>query len=204
MQLLCTRTVPIKEPPDSPPERLVPGGIALAKLYVLADKFQDNSSKNAIMDTMLCKVRTVDAEGLAWMPGTDIIRIIYDGTGGDCAARWFLVDLAVQRMRPGYLTRFKEQFPKEFLFDVALSLMYGPPKVRKWWEDVKYCDARRYHEEEREDKGERAGALEGGENKADNIRGEGGHDESDSDESDSDVSDSDVSDSDEGGGDEAT
>ncbi|KAH7232511.1 hypothetical protein B0J15DRAFT_517683 [Fusarium solani] len=101
MQWLYYRTIPV--PIDGPGIRGNAEYILLAKAFVLGDMLQDGGFQDAVMDAMVDKTSSEASDG----------------------QKLFLVDVYTFHGHGNWLTDWATQddLPKEFLFDVAQSLL---------------------------------------------------------------------------------
>jgi hypothetical protein len=149
IQLLYTGYAPIKQPTTARPED-DDENKDLARLYVMAHKFQDINCQNVIVSTFLIKARTPTARKRCCVhnfPDVEAINIIYNGTGGSCAARRLVADLrgeALIMYGADWLNRCKEELPKDFVLDLAVAMKEWMEKRREDW--VLNCDPALYHE----------------------------------------------------------
>lgn len=97
--------------------------IRLAKLYVLAEKLQDVVTKNLVVDAMLLSCRQTSAGGIALTPSLAVIAIIYSGTPPGSPMRRMMTDPFSYRARSSWISRNVEDWPRDFLFDLAISLL---------------------------------------------------------------------------------
>ncbi|RSL82938.1 hypothetical protein CEP52_016839 [Fusarium oligoseptatum] len=109
MQLLYYRTTPVRI--DEPGIRGNAEYMLLAKAFVLGDMLQDGGFQDAVIQK--------------WFPVGPVIRFIYENTLASSKERQFLVDVYTFHGHGNWLTDWATQddLPKEFLFDVAQSLL---------------------------------------------------------------------------------
>ncbi|KAI8939495.1 hypothetical protein NX059_003266 [Plenodomus lindquistii] len=94
----------------------------IAKLYVLAEKLQDIASKNAAISAMLAAFEERnDAKGI---PGSSIIKIVWDGTPSGSKMRKLIVDMWADRATGSWIKKYKgKEWPADFLVDMTMALM---------------------------------------------------------------------------------
>jgi hypothetical protein len=97
--------------------------MALAKVYVLAEKLQDHSTKDAVVQAMLHSALQTRPDGSTYAGGLAEVRIIYDGTPPGSPMRKLLVDLYTYRARSKWLKKDNEGIPSEFLHELAMQLL---------------------------------------------------------------------------------
>ena len=121
----------------------LPFWTALIDLYVLADRLQVLTLKNAILDRMLCKAHGAlrDSRGRDKFPSNADICHAYENTPPTSPITTFLAELFALRRD---FTIEKDEVPKDYLYDLALGLRlrwdcrYGLPPLMK--------EPCRYHE----------------------------------------------------------
>ncbi|KAF2175636.1 hypothetical protein K469DRAFT_610122, partial [Zopfia rhizophila CBS 207.26] len=121
MQLLLTGHIPTKR---HVPENCAKQQELLCRLYVLAEKVQDVNAKDKICDTILALFQKENRKTLGeiYMPGPTAINIVYKNALEYSPGRLLLVDLyTLYAQNLGDIT--KNAVPKEFLFDLARTLM---------------------------------------------------------------------------------
>ncbi|KAF1946387.1 hypothetical protein EJ02DRAFT_508629 [Clathrospora elynae] len=100
----------------------------LCRLYVLAEKLQDRTAKNQIIDgihaffneLILKNLLSLDTEHV--LPAEATV-VLYEGTAGRSSVRKLLVDLYADSGNESWLRGGKTQLPEEFVFDVAVRLL---------------------------------------------------------------------------------
>ena len=104
--------------------------VVLAKLFVLAEKLMDVTSKNIILSSMISKRRhkRENATGRAYLvPRLDAVKLLYDGTPVQSPARKLMVDFYTEIGAKGdagkTLSDSKVDIPRDFLFDLAVTSM---------------------------------------------------------------------------------
>ncbi|KAG7411266.1 hypothetical protein ACKAV7_009815 [Fusarium commune] len=117
----------------------------LAKAYILGDMLQDGSFQDAVMDAMMDKTASEAADGKRWYPVGPVIRLIYENTLESSKARLFLVDMYTFHGQGPWLTEWavQEDLPKDFLLDVAVSLLEHRPCPQSYYVVQGSC---RYHQ----------------------------------------------------------
>lgn len=114
----------------------------LCRLFVLAEKLQDQTAKNHIIDGMHAFFhQNVLTDSL----GTDVersscaeaIKMLYEGTPENSQARKLVVDLYADCKDESWLREGKTHLPQDFIFDIATRLlrkrvftMFSPPFAR--------------------------------------------------------------------------
>lgn len=93
----------------------------LIELYVLADKLQVSTLKNAIVDRMLCKAHVAlrKARGRDKFPSNADITLAYENTPPTSPLPKFLSELFA--LRRDFAIE-KDEVPKDYLYDLALGL----------------------------------------------------------------------------------
>lgn len=101
--------------------------LQLAEAYVLGDKLGDGNFKDVIIDAMLHKSLPKVSDGTPDLtrvfPGEHVIRHIYDNTPNSSEARRLLVYFYANYGSSRWLNdAVQEEFPNEFLIDLAVAL----------------------------------------------------------------------------------
>ena len=117
--------------------------IKLAETYVIAEKLQDTSTKNAVMRELYSLNDTKQRDGIWYAPSIVAVSIIFEGTHPNSAARRFVVDAWKDVKILGEKQAVKVM-PKEFYVMVAVALQ---AKVGEDLDD-KMCKVEEYLEEE--------------------------------------------------------
>lgn len=117
----------------------------LANAFILGDMLQDGSFQDAVMDAMMDKTVSEAADGRKWYPVGPVIRLIYENTLGSSKARLFLVDMYTFYGHGFWLLDWavQEDLPKEFLLDLAVSLLDKRPRPQSGGLVQESC---RYHQ----------------------------------------------------------
>ena len=126
----------------------------LARMYVLAEKLQDDTMRNAIIDGFIAKGSLRDSEGTRWFATNEDVDIIYRGTGQGSHMRRLLVDMHVSSGHARWLE--DEINNAEFTLDLSRKLLdivarevprqaYGRIIYRNceyhYHEDKEYCSS---------------------------------------------------------------
>lgn len=96
----------------------------LADLYVLAEKLQDITTKNAVLEAMLLNSRKTSSKvyGGRWYPGLGAVSKVYKGTPASSPTRKLLVDIFTCQGDSSWL--FMTQYwPTDFVREVAVQLL---------------------------------------------------------------------------------
>lgn len=119
--------------------------LQLAKAYVLGDMIQDAKFKDAVLDAMLFKSRSLASDGKYWYPVGPVIRYIYDRTLESSKARRLLVDMYTYHGQGNWLTTWasEDDLPKQFLFDLAAAMLDIRPCLKQLALTAGRCE---YHE----------------------------------------------------------
>lgn len=119
--------------------------LQLAKAYVLGDMIQDAKFKDAVLDAMLFKSRSLASDGKYWYPVGPVIRYIYDRTLESSKARRLLVDMYTYHGQGNWLTTWasEDDLPKQFLFDLAAAMLDIRPCLKQLVLTAGRCE---YHE----------------------------------------------------------
>lgn len=113
----------------------------LCNLFVLAEKLQDVTAKNAIVDVVVATSNEKRADGCYWYPGPDFINVVYSGTSTFSPMRKLPVDFYINHEGVGVSTN--RNYFKGFLVDC----LYGTMDVRDYPKDTsKTNDGSNYHE----------------------------------------------------------
>jgi hypothetical protein len=95
----------------------------LCKLYVFSFQQEDIAAQNAACDAIYAKAYEFNAPSQEAMPRNEHIRIIYNGTSGDCAGRRLLLDGHASQANRTWMRDKMNGLPPEFTRDLALKLM---------------------------------------------------------------------------------
>ncbi|KAF1977043.1 hypothetical protein BU23DRAFT_453650, partial [Bimuria novae-zelandiae CBS 107.79] len=100
--------------------------VELSHLYVFAEKVQDITTKNTVLEAFFELLHVLHAQyvmgyDIITMPSPQAIRIIYAGTPTGCSARRLLVDMYVASADSDFLE--EGYWPPEFMLDLARTLM---------------------------------------------------------------------------------
>ena len=95
------------------------GCTALIELYLLADKLQDFTTANMVMDELVQFIAET-----AEIPKYALTSLVYNSTANNSPLRALLRDCWVHQMPTDAIDRLKADcFPRDFLEDVAMELM---------------------------------------------------------------------------------
>ncbi|KAH7184112.1 hypothetical protein BKA60DRAFT_644336 [Fusarium oxysporum] len=121
----------------------------LANAFILGDMLQDGNFQDTVMDAMMDKTASEAADGKHWYPVGPVIRLIYENTLESSKARLFLVDMYTLHGQGHWLTEWavQEDLPRDFLLDVAASLLEHRPQPLSYYLVLGSC---RYHQHEPE------------------------------------------------------
>ena len=100
--------------------------VLLAQIYVLAEKLQDTSTKNAIVKAMVETSEKRNEDGIKGIPSPDAVSVIYNGTLRGSAGRRLLADLWTYADDED-LRRNIDKLPKDFLGDLVIALCHDRP-----------------------------------------------------------------------------
>jgi hypothetical protein len=95
----------------------------------------DDQAKEAILTSISARSTEPFSDGEVYYPAIDSIQIIYEGTPEDSLARKLLVDMYTQSVTGTLVTEKSEAVSKDFLHDLALSLLVNRPLIK----DYKCC-----------------------------------------------------------------
>lgn len=99
---------------------------ALGQLYVVCEKLQDKSTKNSVIQSLLEVGLEQEPNGSSYPPNINTIICVYRGTCAGSLGRRLLVDLWV-KINGEFLATNAEILPKEFLVDLAVTLLRDRP-----------------------------------------------------------------------------
>jgi hypothetical protein len=99
----------------------------LSKLFVLAEKLMDDNAKVAILAAISARSKELHSDKTLYYPAIDSIQIIYDGTPNSSPARQLLVSLYTDFVTSAFVTEMSEAVPKDFLYDLSISLLTKRP-----------------------------------------------------------------------------
>lgn len=95
----------------------------LCGLFVFAEKVQDVSTQNAVMDALLCKYDSVDDQDQHWLPPDNVVAEVYSWISEGSPIRRFLVDVCTWASEPKLLMENSDNLPKDFLLELAAHLL---------------------------------------------------------------------------------
>ncbi|KAH6637781.1 hypothetical protein C7974DRAFT_450829 [Boeremia exigua] len=141
LYLMClyTKTLPVQTPELETAEQQHQYRL-LCKLYVLAEKLIDSTTKDTIFAALSAHAQEIN---FVFLPDSDAVQIIYEGTPENDAARRWLVNLYTDHGLCDDLGLCDElgvipaDFPKDFLMDLAVNMMAkrARPGAYKWMEE---------------------------------------------------------------------
>ncbi|KAF2122119.1 hypothetical protein BDV96DRAFT_627272 [Lophiotrema nucula] len=125
MQLIYNNNIVLVDDSEADDIKYGSEYLALAKLFVLAERLQDVATKDLVLETILTKAQSIWSDGERRFPGWKYVKIIYEGT-------W------LNKTTP------EKVWHPEFLYDLASNLM----RRRKQPEGsiIFECKASAYHE----------------------------------------------------------
>jgi hypothetical protein len=108
--------------------------LKLCQLYVLAEKLQDITSKNRIIDGMhvffnelvLKNILSVDTKRM--LPATATAKL-YEGTPCGSQARKLIVDLYTDFGEESWVSDKEAKLPTEFIYDIALRVLQRRARI---------------------------------------------------------------------------
>ncbi|KAF2122073.1 hypothetical protein BDV96DRAFT_682091 [Lophiotrema nucula] len=115
--------------------------------------FIDVESKNLVIHGMLARCRDSHPGNKFYVPGSDIVRIIYAGTASKSdVARKLLIDMYAQYGSPDWFkdANSLEKYPPEFVMDVMMRLIETRDREVGEEEKVRFCDPEKYMEKKEE------------------------------------------------------
>ncbi|KAF3049978.1 hypothetical protein E8E11_006562 [Didymella keratinophila] len=107
--------------------------ISLSKLYVLAKKLMDQITKGLALTAISARAKDhVEAafHKTYQFPALDCIQVIYKGTVKGNPARCLLAQLYTDFGDSTFLTAKADIVPKDFLYDLSLSMLGSRPLLR--------------------------------------------------------------------------
>jgi len=126
-----TGTLPIKDNSNPSDSAAVADEYAtLAKLLVLAEKLMDEQAKAAVLAAISARSKEPFSDGNLYYPAIDSVQIIYEGTSEDSPARALLVEMYTESVTSAFVTDKSDAVPKDFLQDLALSLLVNRPLLK--------------------------------------------------------------------------
>lgn len=124
--------------------------IAIADIYIFAEKVQDIKCKNAVIEAMISWIYRPE-DGLSGRPPSfETACIIYSGTPPDSMARKLLVDVFAYSKKPHWIQ--EKEWPEEFLHELAMKLMELTATCR-FSSPAKSIGSEKYMEEEEDSEG---------------------------------------------------
>ena len=130
IQLLYTGQLAYKLDPPRKSDHDIEENITLGKLYVLAEKLQDDGTKERVIDGLVMRLRDNDGKiQIHVLTVPAMCKLIYGGTPGPCGIRRLLVDYVVygcsRKNHP--ILKVWDRYPKEFQHDVVAALIEKRP-----------------------------------------------------------------------------
>ena len=116
--------------------------LRLCKVYVLAEKLQDMETRNRAIQGLLYSSKQVRPGNRTICPGTDAVKIIYNGTLPGSMARKLLVDYYTYRGTGSWVINHGG-WPEDFLIDLATNLMDKramPDDPTRYGDGAEYMD----------------------------------------------------------------
>ncbi|KAF1950253.1 hypothetical protein CC80DRAFT_598275 [Byssothecium circinans] len=114
----------------------------LCELYILADKLQDISSKNLVVDALLVHAR----RARICLSSIETLKFVYGNTPDGSLLRELLVDAFVDLMDDTWSDEEIDDLPKEFLADLSNGLLRRRSKPKK--KVIETCDPSNYYTKE--------------------------------------------------------
>lgn len=107
--------------------------LALCRLYALAEYLLDYWAKNRVIDgmhTYLTKIlpKELKLESPSELFSAEAVQVVYDGTPEGSPVRRLITDLYAIHGRDIWLKNAKEEFPTEFLYEIALKMLQLRPR----------------------------------------------------------------------------
>jgi hypothetical protein len=96
----------------------------------------DNHAKAVILTAISARSKEPYSDKILYYPAIDSIQIIYEGTPESSPARQLLVSLYTDFVTSAFVTETSEAVPKDFLYDLSISLLTKRP-LCKDLEDAK-------------------------------------------------------------------
>lgn len=104
---------------------------SLSKLFVLSEKLMDDTSKETVLAAMLARSKAPFSDEQIYCPALDCVQIIYEGTLEQSPSRQLLVQLYTELGNAEFITEKAEAIPKDFLYDLSLSMLRDRPTREK-------------------------------------------------------------------------
>ncbi|KAK4495739.1 hypothetical protein PRZ48_013007 [Zasmidium cellare] len=95
----------------------------LSKLYILAEKIQDDECCDAAMERMIEKSETKDSDGNCWYPTGHTVTRLYNSTLPGAPVRKFLVEVHRAEATSQWIIENSEDNHVEFLTDLVTALL---------------------------------------------------------------------------------
>lgn len=99
--------------------------VHLIKAYILGVFLDDIKFKDAILDAMLAKSKTMMNDGCAYYPFSQSVNFVYKNTSRGSLLRQMVLDMYAEEGHSIWLEYTEEHYPydSEFMADLALGLM---------------------------------------------------------------------------------
>ncbi|KAJ4321862.1 hypothetical protein N0V94_002695 [Neodidymelliopsis sp. IMI 364377] len=109
---------------------------SLSKLYVLAEKLIDNTTKELVLAAISAHAREMLSQDLICIPPIESIQMIYEGTPEGSPVRRLITQIFTDNGCPSSLTTEADDIPKDFLYELSISLISTRPiKQRNTFND---------------------------------------------------------------------
>jgi hypothetical protein len=100
---------------------------SLSKLYVLAEKLIDNTTKELVLAAISAHAKEMLSRDLNCIPPIESVQTIYEGTPEGSPARRLIVQIFTDNGSPSSLTTEVDDIPKGFLYELSVSLISTRP-----------------------------------------------------------------------------
>lgn len=104
--------------------------ISLAKFYVLAENLLDQTTKGIVLTAISARAEESCPDKSHDFPAIDSVQVIYEGTVEGSPARRLLVQLYTDFGDSTFLTAKAEVVPKDFIYELSLSMLGRRPLLR--------------------------------------------------------------------------
>ena len=97
----------------------------LSDAYIMGDMLQDNSFKDAVLESLHAQTGVEDQQGNTFLPGAGVVSKIYEKTPESSGIRRYLVDLYTHVVAASNFRdcSFSNSYPSPFLFFLVSELM---------------------------------------------------------------------------------
>jgi hypothetical protein len=92
----------------------------------------NDQAKEAVLTAISARSTEPFSDGEVYYPAIDTVQIIHEGTPVDSPACKFLVDMYTQSVTGAFVVEKSEAIPKDFLHDLALSLLVNRPLMKDY------------------------------------------------------------------------